>query len=114
MIGTTGSVGGGAPSTNDTTETIDGYIEGRSLVEIKIAPGSRGVLSEVPTPTYGYMRKDEFYHMGKDEDLINDWVVGALGGLIHTDRKGRSAGKETPICQIPWGTQKSRVRVDGT
>ena len=72
-------------------ETIDAYIEGGSLVEIRRELGSKGVASEVPMPTYGYVRKDEFYHTSKDEDLINDWVVGALRGLIHTDRKGMGA-----------------------
>ena len=54
-------------------------------------------------PTYGYMRSDEFYPRMIDGDLINDWVIPALKGLIYTDRKGRGAGVESPICQIPWG-----------
>ena len=34
-IGMTGTVGGGAPAINALAGTIDAYIEGRSLVEIK-------------------------------------------------------------------------------
>ena len=91
-----------APSINSSSGTIEGFIGGRSLVEMKDDLWSRGVASEVPLPTYGYMRKDEFYHVSKDDDLLNDWAAGALKGLIHTDRKGRNAGAESSICQIPW------------
>ena len=69
---------------------------------MKEGPLSRGVASEVPTSAYRYMGKDEFYHVSNDEDLLNDWAVGKLEGLIHTDRKGRNAGVESSICQIPW------------
>ena len=103
----TGTTGGGAPAINALTETIDGYIEGRTLVGIKNEPGSRGVASEVPIPTYGYMGKDEFYHMSNDGDLINGWAIDALGCLIYTGSKGRSARKESPICQIPWGNSEN-------
>ena len=106
MIGMTGNVGGGSPAINAVAGTIGAYIEGRSLGGIKRELGSRGIASEVPMPAYGYMRKDEFYHTSKDEDLINDWVWGDLSGLIRTDRKGRNAGRESPICQIPCGNTK--------
>ena len=53
----TGHTGGGAPAINALAETIDGYIEGRSLVGMKNDLGPRGVFSEVPMPTYGYMGK---------------------------------------------------------
>ena len=65
--------------------------------------GERGVVSEVPMPTYGYMRRGIFYQAMADGNLINDWAIGALKGLVYTDRQGRNAGKESPICQIPWG-----------
>ena len=45
------------PAINALAETIDGYIEGRSLVGMENGIGSRGVVSEVPLPTYGYMGK---------------------------------------------------------
>ena len=77
------------------TETIGGYIEWRSLVEIKNELGSRGVVSEAPMPTYGYMGKDEFYNMIKDADMINDWAMAAFGGLIHTDMKCVCAKEES-------------------
>ena len=83
--------------------TIEGLIGGGSLVEMKDELGPKGVVSEVPMPTYGYMRKDEFYHVSNDEYLLNDWALGTLKGLIHTGRKGRGTGVETAICQIPYG-----------
>ena len=70
-------------------------------MEIQNELGSRGV-SELPMPTYGYMSNDEFYHAMINEDLINNWAIGALKGLIYTDRDGRNAGAESYICQIPW------------
>ena len=75
-IGATGTVGG-SPSINSSTEAVDAFIEGRSLVEIQNELGSRGVVSEVPIPTYGYMGKDEFYQSMLGEGLINDWAIGA-------------------------------------
>ena len=81
----------GAPGINDLSETIEGFIRGRSLGEIGEDLGARGVVTEVPMPTYGYMRRDEFYHVSRDDDLINGWALGALNGLIHTDRQGRIA-----------------------
>ena len=94
-------------------ETIDAYIGGRSLVELQDELGSRGVVSEVPMPKYGYMRKYERYHAMIGEDLINDWAIGALGGLIYTDRKGRNAGKESPYAKPHGWTLRIRVREDG-
>ena len=110
MIGMTGHTGGGAPAIKALSETVGGYIEGRSLVEMKNDLWSIGVVAEVPTPTYGYMVESEFYFTSMDEDIINDWALDTLRGLIHTDRKGRGAGEESPICQIPWGnTQVARA-----
>ena len=78
MIGMTGNVGGGAPAINALTETIDSCIAGGSLVDIQNELGSRGVVSSAPMPTYAYMRKGDFYHAMRTEDLINDWAIGAL------------------------------------
>ena len=49
--------------------------------------------------------------MSRGEDLINDSVLGALRGLIHTDRKGRAKEKSRPYAKPPWGnTQVARAR----
>ena len=64
---------------------------------------STGVLTETPTPTYGYMRGDDFYIAAMGGNLINYWVLVALRGIIYTDRKGRNMGTDSPIRQIPWG-----------
>ena len=60
------------------------------------------------------MGKNEFGYMSMDEDIINDWALDTVRGPIHTDRKGGAQEKSPPICQIPWKTHKSCVRVDGT
>ena len=100
-IGMTGNVGWGAPSINALTETIEGFIGGRSLKEMKVELGAKGLLAEVPSPTYGYLGSDDFYHRSRDGDLINDWASDALKGLIYTDRQGRHTGHRAFICQIP-------------
>ena len=67
---------------------------------------ARGRVGSADSDVRIYMGNDEFHHMSKDGDLINDWAMDALRGLIHTDRKGRGKGKESPICQIPWANTK--------
>ena len=52
------------------------------------------------------MGNDDFRHKSRDADLINDWAMQALRGLIHTDREVGSAGMESPICQAIWGNAK--------
>ena len=64
--------------------------------------GKRGVLPEVQMPTYGYMWRDVSYQSTKGENLISDWAIGTLKGAAYTGRKGRNAGKDSPICQLPW------------
>ena len=64
-------------------------------------------------PTYRYMRKDEFYHAMINEDLINDWLIGALGGLIYTDRKGGALERNRPYAKSHGWTQKTRAHEDG-
>ena len=83
----TGNVGGGAPPINALVEAIEGFIERRALVEMKAELGARGLVAEVPMPTYGYLGKGEFLYRRKD-DLISDWAIDALRELVHPDRKG--------------------------
>ena len=101
MVGMTVNVGGCAPSINASTETVEGFIGGRPLKETKGGLGAGGLVAEVPSPTYGYLRSGEFYRMGIEGDRINDRVGGTLEVLIYTDRQWRSTGRRTFICQIP-------------
>ena len=87
MIRMTGNAGGGAPSINALAETIEGFVGGISLGELKEELGARGIVAEVPMPTYGYLGKGEFLYRRKD-DLISDWAIDALRELVHPDRKG--------------------------
>ena len=59
-------------------------------------------MAELPPPTYGYMRKDEFYTGSLDGNLLNEWVTYALRGMIYTEKIGRCMSRDTFICQIPW------------
>ena len=74
-----------------------------AIVEVQKEMASRGVLAEIPTPTYGYMRGDDFPMAMMGGNLINDWVSVALRGMIYTGRKERNMGTDSPICQVPWG-----------
>ena len=113
-IRSTGNSGLGNPAINDSWEVVEDKVGGVSIVEAQKEMASRGVLTEITTPTYGYMRGGGFHMEMMDGDLINDWVLVALRGMIYTDRKGRNMGTDSPICQIPWGIQNTYVRADGT
>ena len=93
---------GGEPAINASCETIEAGVGGGPIEDVQNDLSERGVVSEIPMPTYGYMGRDEFYPRMVDGNLINDWVIPALKGSIYTDRKGRGAGIESPICQIQW------------
>ena len=96
----TGNVGGGAPAINALVETIEGFIGGRAMVEMKSELGARGLVAEAPMPTYGYLRKDEFLYRRKDGDLINGWAIDALRELAQSDRHGRHTGVQSFMRQI--------------
>ena len=55
---------------------------------MKAELGSSGLVAEVRMPTYGYLGNGEFLYRRRDGDLINDWAMGALRELIHSDRHG--------------------------
>ena len=76
---------------------MDSKVGNNSIGEVQKEMASRGVLTEIPTPTYGYMRGDDFHMALMDGDLINDWVLVALRGMIYTDRKGRNMGSDSSI-----------------
>ena len=59
-------------------------------------------MADLPPPTYGYMRKDEFYTGSLDGNLLYEWVPYALRGMIYTEKIGRCTSADTFICQIPW------------
>ena len=102
-IGPAGNAGLGNPAINAMWEVIEAKVGNNSIGEMQKEMASRGVLTEIPAPTYGRARGDEL-HMGIiDENLVREWVPVALRGMIYTDRRGRNMGKDSPICQIPWG-----------
>ena len=106
-IGPTGTSGGWASAINHSTETIEAIIVGGYIVDLQNELGKRGVSSEVQMPKYGYIGEDAFYQSTKDENMIDDWAIVALGGLVYTDRKGRDAGKDSPICHYLGGYRTS-------
>ena len=80
---------------------IEAKVGNNSIGGMQKDMDSRGLLTEIPAPTYGYTRGGDF-HMGIiDGDLVNEWALVALRGTIYTDRRGRNMGSDSPICQIP-------------
>ena len=61
----------------------------------------RRAVTVILPPTYGYMRRDEFYAESADGNLMNERVDIALREMIYTDRKGRNLGADMGICRIP-------------
>ena len=85
-IGSTGGACLGNPEVNDLWGEIEAQVGSNSIGEMQKEMASRGVLTEIPAPTYGYTRGDDF-HMGIiDGNLVNEWIMGALRGMIYTDR----------------------------
>ena len=78
----------GTPVITDLAETVEVFIGGSSIKEMKGEIGARGLLAEVPASTYGYLRSDKFYHRSRDGDLINEWVIDTMEVLVNTDRPG--------------------------
>ena len=58
-------------------------------------------MTELPTPTHGYMRKDEFYTRSLDGNLLNEWAPRTSRGMIYTERLGRCMSSDTFICKLP-------------
>ena len=102
-IGTTGNAGPGNPERNALVEAIDGIVGSNSIGDVQKELTNRGAMAEVPPPTYGYMRRDEFYSGSLGDNLLNEWVPYELRGMIYTDEVGRCMSAGTFICQLPWG-----------
>ena len=101
-IGPAGNAGLGNPEINALWEAIEAKVGNNSIWEMQKEMDSRRVLTELPAPTYGYARGEDF-HMGIiDGNLVNEWAQVALIGMIYTDQRGRNMGEDSPICQIPW------------
>ena len=62
-------------------------------------------MAEIPIPTHGYMRRDEFYSMALDGNLLNEWVSHTLRSMIYTERVGRCMSSDTFLCKVPWKGQ---------
>ena len=61
----TGNVGGGAPPINASVGSIEGFIGGRALVEMKAELGARGSVAEAPMPTYAISGRMSFFIGGE-------------------------------------------------
>ena len=60
-IGTTGNAGPGNPALNALTEVIEAIVGSNSIGEVQKDLTDRGAMAEIPPPTYGHMRRDDFY-----------------------------------------------------
>ena len=72
-----------------------------SIGEMQKGLESRGIVTEIPAPTYRYMRRGDLYVDTIGENLTNEWLLCAISGMIYTDRRGRNMGTDSSICQIP-------------
>ena len=102
-IGATGNAGQGNPAINALAEVIGGIVGDHSIGEVQEGLASRGAIAEIPPPTYGYMRRDEFYTGSLGDNLSNEWVPYAMRGLIYSGKVGRNTSADTYIRQLPWG-----------
>ena len=66
-------------------DTIEGIVEPRSMVGGNEALASRGLLTEMPVPDYGYVRSFLILREILDFDLYNDWAGGNLNELTYAD-----------------------------
>ena len=80
------------PAINALWEAIESKVGNNSIGEMQKEMASRGVLTEIPSPTYGYARGGDF-HMGIiDGSLVNEWVLGALRGMIYGPKRKKYGG----------------------
>ena len=113
-IGYARNAGLGNPAINSLWGAIEAKVGNNPIGEMQKEMASRGVLTEIPAPTYGYARGD-YFHMGViDGNLVNEWALVALRGLIYTDRRRRNMGTDSPIWQIKWGIPNTYARAVGT
>ena len=60
---------------------------------------------EIPPPTYGYMRRDDFddFRIGSmGDNLLKECAPYAPRAMIYTGEIGRNTSADTFICQLPW------------
>ena len=114
-IGSTGNAGAGNPAINALWGAVEEKLGNNSIGEAQEDLVRRGVATEIPAPTYGYMRRNEFYLGTIDVDLANGWVMYTLRGTIYTDRKERNVGGQILLSAKCHGEESIRcVHVDGT
>ena len=105
-VGTTGNAGAGNPAINALLGGIGGVVGNHSIGEVKRVLEERGVLTEIPMPTHGYMRRDEFYSRALGDNLLNEWVSRTLRIMIYTERIGRCMSADTFLCNVQWEGQE--------
>ena len=92
---------------------IEAKVGNNSIGEVKKDLSSRGIVTEIPAPTYGYMRRDDFYVGTIDENRTSEWVAFSLRGMIYADRRGRNMGRIRLSAKYFGEEQMRYVRVDG-
>ena len=107
-IGPAGNAGVAAISV--MVETIGGIVGVLAMVEANSSLEERGILTEMPSPEYGYVRISVILHARMAKSLYNDWVDGNLDGLTYVDRQGRNRGEWSFICQLQWCSFRYHMR----
>ena len=69
-------------------ETIGGIVGCLEMVEATAALSAKGMMTEIPSPDYGYVRSSVILRERIGQSLYNDWVDGNLDGLTHVARQG--------------------------
>ena len=79
-------------SISATVEAIEGIVGRLAMVEANAALAERGLLTEIPSPGYGYLRSSVILHETMGQSLYNDRVDGNLYELTYVGRRGRING----------------------
>ena len=69
-------------------ETIGGIVGCLEMVEATAALSAKGMMTEIPSPDYGYVRSSVILRERIGQSLYNDWVDGNLDELTYVDRQG--------------------------
>ena len=57
------------------------------------------IASEIPAPTFGYLRGSSMDYQKKDDALWNNLIVEDLSNLAYVDRYGQNDSEMTSMCQ---------------
>ena len=80
------------------------------MVEVNASLTARGMLTEMPSPGYGYVSSSVILQERMGQRLYNDWAVGNLDELTYVDRQGGNHGAWSFICQLQWCSCRYQMR----